>query len=212
MVEDATREVRDREKETLLRLARAGEFRDEETGFHLIRMARYSRLIATAIGLPADEAETIELAAPLHDIGKIGIPDHILLKPGKLDDAEWQVMRRHPVIGHEILKGSASKYVRMGALIALGHHEKFDGSGYPNGLVEDHIPLCARIVAVADVYDALTSMRPYKPAWAQEQAFEYLVSQRGRHHDPRLVEAFCGEREQVTQIQTEWRDPPRGGA
>jgi two-component system, response regulator RpfG len=212
MVEDATREVRDREKETLLRLARAGEFRDEETGYHLIRMARYSRLIASAIGLPGEEAETIELAAPLHDIGKIGIPDHILLKPGKLDDMEWQSMRRHPVIGHEILKGSASKYVRMGALIALGHHEKFDGSGYPNGLVDDHIPLCARIVAVADVYDALTSLRPYKPAWTGEKALEYLVSQRGRHFDPRLVEAFCGEREQVAQIQEEWRDPPRSGA
>ena len=170
MVEDATREVREREKETLLRLARAGEFRDEETGFHLIRMSRYSRLIASAIGLERDEAETVELAAPLHDIGKIGIPDQILLKPGKLDDAEWEVMRRHPVIGHEILKGSASKYVRMGALIALGHHEKYDGSGYPNGLVGDHIPLCARIVAVADVYDALTTARPYKGAWKSAQA------------------------------------------
>ena len=101
-------------------------------------------------------------------------------------------MRRHPVIGHEILKGSASKYVRMGALIALGHHEKYDGSGYPNGLVGDHIPLCARIVAVADVYDALTSVRPYKTAWPSEQAFEYLAAQRGRHFDPRLVDAFVG--------------------
>ena len=177
MVEDATREVKEREKETLLRLARAGEFRDEETGYHLIRMSRYSRLIANALGLERDEAETIELAAPLHDIGKIGIPDQILLKPSALEDAEWQVMRRHPVIGHEILKGSASKYVRMGALIALGHHEKYDGSGYPNGLVGDHVPLCARIVAVADVYDALTSVRPYKTAWPSEQAFEYLRAQ-----------------------------------
>jgi len=133
--------VREREKETLLRLARAGEFRDEETGYHLIRMARYSRLIANAIGVDREEAETIELAAPLHDIGKIGVPDHILLKPGKLEEAEWRIMRRHPVMGHEILKGSASKYVRMGALIALGHHERYDGTGYPNGLVGDHIPL-----------------------------------------------------------------------
>jgi two-component system response regulator RpfG len=208
MVEDATREVRDREKETLLRLARAGEFRDEETGFHLIRMSRYSRLIANALALGHDEAETIELAAPLHDIGKIGIPDQILLKPGKLEDGEWQVMRKHPVIGHEILKGSASKYVRMGALIALGHHEKYDGSGYPNGLVGDHVPLCARIVAVADVYDALTSVRPYKTAWASEQAFEYLHGQTGRHFDPRMVEAFAGMKKEVLQIQNEWRDPP----
>jgi two-component system response regulator RpfG len=207
MVEDATREVREREKETLLRLARAGEFRDEETGCHLIRMSRYSRLIANAIGLDRDEAETVELAAPLHDIGKIGIPDQILLKPAKLDQAEWQIMRRHPVIGHEILKGSASKYVRMGALIALGHHEKYDGSGYPNGLVGDHIALCARIVAVADVYDALTSVRPYKAAWPAERALEYLASQRGRHFDPRLLDAFTGLRKEIAQIQGEWQNP-----
>src|SRR5438128_9825419 len=178
MVEDATREVREREKETLLRLARAGEFRDEETGYHLIRMSRYSRLIANALGLEHDEAETIELAAPLHDIGKIGIPDQILLKPDKLDAAEWEVMRRHPVIGHEILKGSASKYVRMGALIALGHHERYDGSGYPNGLVSDHIALSARVVAAADAYDALTSVRPYKKSWSSDEAFDYLRTQR----------------------------------
>jgi len=208
MVEDATREVREREKETLLRLARAGEFRDEETGYHLIRMSRYSRLIANAVGLDAEEAETVELAAPLHDIGKIGIPDHILLKEGKLDAAEWEVMRRHPLIGHEILKGSASKYVRMGALIALGHHEKYDGSGYPNGLVGDHIPLCARIVSVADVYDALTSVRPYKNAWPSEQAFEYVASQAGRHFDPRMAHAFSGMKKEVLRIQNEWRDPP----
>jgi two-component system, response regulator RpfG len=207
MVEDATREVREREKETLLRLARAGEFRDEETGYHLIRMSRYSRLIASAIGLERDEAETVELAAPLHDIGKIGIPDQILLKPEKLDDTEWQVMRRHPVIGHEILKGSASKYVRMGALIALGHHEKYDGSGYPNGLVGDHIPLCARIVAVADVYDALTSPRPYKQAWTSAKAYEYLASQRGKHFDPSLVDAFASMKREILEVQTEWRDP-----
>ncbi|MFN2643523.1 MAG: HD-GYP domain-containing protein [Burkholderiales bacterium] len=208
MVEDATREVREREKETLLRLARAGEFRDEETGYHLIRMSRYSRLIANAIGLEPDEAETVELAAPLHDIGKIGIPDQILLKEGKLDAAEWQVMRKHPVIGHEILKGSASKYVRMGALIALAHHEKYDGSGYPNGLVGDHIPLCARIVAVADVYDALTSVRPYKSAWPTDQAFEYVASEAGRHFDPRMSQAFGGLKKEVLRIHSEWRDPP----
>src|SRR5512135_2642858 len=206
MVEEATREVREREKETLLRLARAGEFRDAETGYHLIRMARYSRLIAGAIGLDRDECETVELAAPLHDIGKIGIPDQILLKPDKLDEAEWEVMRRHPVIGNEILKGSASKYVRMGALIALGHHEKYDGSGYPNGLVGDHIVLCARIVAVADVYDALTSVRPYKKAWSTEDALQYLRAQRGGHFDPRLVDAFIGVRADVERVQNEWRD------
>jgi two-component system response regulator RpfG len=208
MVDDATREVREREKETLLRLARAGEFRDEETGYHLTRMARYSRLIANAIGMSRDEAETIELAAPLHDIGKIGIPDHVLLKPGKLDKAEWEIMNKHPIIGHDILKGSSSKYVRMGALIALGHHEKYDGTGYPSGLVGDHIPLCARIVAVADAFDALTSERPYKSAWAPQQAFDYLLQQSGKQFDPRLVEAFVGSRDEVLRIQREWSDQP----
>jgi two-component system response regulator RpfG len=206
MVEDATREVREREKETLLRFARAGEFRDEETGYQLIRMSRYSRLIASAIGVDREETESIELAAPLHDVGKIGIPDHILLKPGKLDDVEWQVTRRHPLMGYEILKGSASKYVRMGALIALGHHEKYDGSGYPNGLAADHIPLCARIVALADVYDALTSVRPYKAAWSADRAFQYVGAQRGKHFDPRLVEAFLGLRKEIAEIQGEWQD------
>lgn len=206
MVDEATREIREREKETLLRLARAGEFRDEETGYHLIRMARYSRLIANAIGLERDEAETIELAAPLHDIGKIGIPDGILLKPGRLDAPEWDVMQRHPVIGHEILKGSASKYVRMGALIALGHHERYDGKGYPNGLEGDHVPLCARIVSVADVYDALTSKRPYKKAWKPDEAFEYLRAQRAKHFDPRLVDAFLGMKEKVVEVQRDFQD------
>jgi two-component system, response regulator RpfG len=208
MVEDATREVREREKETLLRLARAGEFRDGETGNHLVRMSRYSRLIADAIGVDSDEAETVELAAPLHDIGKIGVPDHILLKNGPLEESEWKLMRRHPVMGHEILKGSASKYVRMGALIALGHHEKYDGSGYPNGLVGEHIPLCARIIAVADVFDALTSARPYKASWDAERAFEYIDSQRGRHFDPRLAAVFMQSKSQILRIQSEWSDPP----
>ena len=198
MVDEATREIREREKETLLRLARAGEFRDEETGYHLIRMARYSRLIANAVGMERDEAETIELAAPLHDIGKIGIPDGILLKPARLDEAEWGTMQRHPVIGHEILKGSASKYVRMGALIALGHHERYDG---------------ARIVAVADVYDALTSVRPYKKAWKSADALDYIRAQRGKHFDPRLADAFLGVSERVLEVQRDLQDPSaEGGA
>jgi len=206
MVDEATREIREREKETLLRLARAGEFRDEETGYHLMRMARYSRLIANAIGLERDEAETIELAAPLHDLGKIGIPDGILLKPARLDEGEWGTMQRHPTIGHEILKGSASKYVRMGALIALGHHERYDGKGYPRGLDGDHIPLCARVVAVADVYDALTSARPYKKAWKSADALAYISAQRGKHFDPRLADAFIGIRDKVLEVQRDFQD------
>ncbi len=205
-VQEATREVREREKETLFRLARAGEFRDSEMGNHIIRMARYSRLIASASGLAGDLVETIELAAPLHDIGKIGIPDHILLKPGRLTEEEAIEMRRHPQLGYEIIRDSPSSYLRMGALIALGHHEKYDGSGYPQKLVGDHIPLVARIVAVADVFDALMSLRPYKKPWALEDAYAYLENQRGLHFDPRLVDAFLGMRQETAKIMQEFAD------
>ncbi len=206
MVHDATREIRERERETLIRLARAGEFRDEETGNHVIRMARYSSLIAKVIGMDADYVETVERAAPLHDIGKVGIPDQILRKPGVLDPVELKLMHQHAVMGYEILKDSPSKYLRMGALIALGHHEKFDGSGYPSGLVGDHIPLPARIVAVADVYDALTSVRPYKSAWTNEDALGFLSENRGKHFDPELVDAFIRMSDDVSRIQHELRD------
>ena len=209
MIQEATLEVLEREKETLHRLARAGEFRDSETGNHIFRMARYSRLIADSIGLSREEADTIELAAPLHDIGKIGIPDNILLKPSRLTEAEAREMRTHPQKGHEILKDSPSNFVRMGALVALGHHEKFDGTGYPQGLVGDHIPLPARIVAVADVFDALTSVRPYKGAWSAEDAFQYLIAQSGSHLDPVLVKTFMSERERVLEIHRELTDLPR---
>ncbi len=205
-VRDATRDVREREKETLLRLAKAGEFRDQETGNHVLRMSRYSRLIAETLGMPREDVETIELAAPLHDLGKIGVPDHILRKCGGLDPEETKIMQQHPVIGYEILKNSASKYVRMGALIALGHHEKFDGTGYPHRLFGDHIPLPARIVAVADVYDALTTKRAYKKAWDTDSAFTYLLDKRSSHFDPGIVEEFVGMREQVIEIQHDLRD------
>jgi two-component system response regulator RpfG len=206
MVQDATREIRERERETLMRLARAGEYRDEDTGNHVIRMARYSALVAKALGMDADYVETVERAAPLHDIGKIAIPDHILRKSGALEGEEKAIMRQHPVIGHEILKDSPSKYLRMGALIALGHHERYDGAGYPSGLAGERIPLPARIVAIADVYDALTSIRSYKDAWPSERAFAYLAEQRGAHLDPELTDAFLRMSEDVIRIQHELRD------
>ncbi len=209
MVLDATREVRERERETLIRLARAGEFRDSETGNHVIRMARYSGLIAATIGMDNDYVETIERAAPLHDIGKIGIPDHVLRKGGPLTEEERALMRRHPQMGHEILKDSPSKYLRMGALIALGHHEKVDGSGYPGGLVRDQIPLPARIVAIADVFDALTTVRPYKSAWTSEQAFAFLSGNSGSHFDGQLVEAFIGVNDDAQRVLQELRDTER---
>ena len=189
-VQVATREVRMRERETLLKLAKAGEYRDEETGNHIFRMAKYSRLIAEELKLTAMECDEIEAAAPMHDIGKIGIPDQILLKPGRHSPEEQDIMRRHPLIGHGILSDSPSRYLQMGAVIALGHHEKFDGSGYPQGLSGEVIPLPARIAAVADVFDALTSKRPYKEAWTFQEALHYLQSESGKHFDPVCVRAF----------------------
>ena len=200
-VAEATSEIRMRERETLLRLARAGEYRDEETGNHIIRMAKYSRIIAEEIGLSRDDAEVIEMAAPMHDIGKIGIRDDILLKPGKLTPEEFEIMKTHTIIGHDILKDSPSKFLQMGGVIALGHHEKFDGSGYPYGKKGDEIPIEARIVAVADVFDALVSERPYKNAWSTQAALEYMESHRGRHFDPEALDAFKSQIDAVAKIQ-----------
>ncbi len=173
---------------------------------HLTRMARYSALIGQNLGLAPETVHVLEVAAPMHDIGKIGIRDSILLKKGSLSADEDVVMKTHPRIGYDILKGSPSKYLSMGAIIALGHHEKFDGSGYPNGLHGEDIPVVARVVAIADVFDALVSERPYKHAWTIEEAFAYLESQKGKHFDPRCIEAFMSGAEKVRQILTEYAD------
>ncbi|MFQ5643066.1 MAG: HD domain-containing phosphohydrolase [Thiogranum sp.] len=200
-VSEATKEIRQREHETLLRLAKAGEYRDEETGNHVVRMARYSRIIAEQMGLSLAECEAIELAAPMHDIGKIGIPDDILRKPGRLSHCEFEIMKTHTQIGYEILKDSPSKYLQMGAIIALSHHEKFNGTGYPNSLGSRDIPLAARIVSVADAYDALTSERPYKPRWSMEKTLDYLNAQRGKYFDPDCLDAFNSQLDRVCKIQ-----------
>ena len=203
LVKAATKEIKTREKETLMRLARAGEHKDYDTAMHLQRMSLYSRALAEAIGLSEEEAEVIELSAPLHDIGKIGIPDSILLKKGPLDDQELKMMRKHPLIGYEILQNSPSKYLQMGGEIALAHHERFDGSGYPYGLKGKDIPLSARIVAIADVLDALTSIRPYKEAWPIEKAFNYINDESGKHFDPELVNVMLSIRKSVEKIHDE---------
>lgn len=208
-IAEATGKVLDREYETLFRLAKAGEYRDAETGNHILRMAKYSRLIAEAIGLDKDRCHLIELAAPMHDIGKIGVPDSVLLKPGKLDPGEFNTMKRHPLIGYAILEDSSSQFLSLGAEIALGHHERYDGSGYPRGVKSRQIPLEARIVAVADVYDALVSDRPYKKAWTNERAMEYLLTSKGTHFDPQCVEAFIQQYGKVTLIQQQLRDFPQ---
>ncbi len=202
----ATAEILARERETVLRLSRAADSRDPETGAHILRMAHYSRLIATRLGLDHADQEMILQAAPMHDIGKIGIPDHILLKPGRLDTAEFDIMKRHARMGFEILDGSQSPFLQCAAQIALGHHEKFDGSGYPSALKGEAIPLFARICAVADVFDALTSERPYKKAWDLEPASAFLREGAGSHFDPACVACFLDAWDEVLRIRDRFKD------
>lgn len=205
-VDKSVAEIHERELETLSKLAKAGEFRDRTTGNHLMRMAKYSGLIGHNLGLGVDTVHVLQVAAPMHDIGKIGIPDSVLLKEGPLSASEQETMRAHPRIGYDILKGSPSKYLSMGAIIALGHHEKFDGTGYPNGLHGEDIPIVARVVAVADVFDALVSERPYKHAWPVDEGLEFVRSQRAKHFDPTCVDAFLADRSKIDAIYTKLAD------
>jgi len=205
-VEVATQQVVSREKETLLRLAKAGEYRDEETGNHVVRMAKCSRQIAEALGLSDKECDEIEYAAPMHDIGKIGIHDDVLLKPSKFEQQEWLTMQQHTTIGHAILSNSQSRYIQTGSIIALSHHEKFDGTGYPHGIAGTDIPLVARIVAVADVYDALVSQRPYKEPWSESDAQDYLEKHAGTQFDPICAEAFFERIETIKSIYANFSD------
>ncbi len=198
---ESVRDVEEREREMLYRLARAIEFRDTGTGAHLLRMARIAGMIAEGLQLPDDEVQIIELAAPLHDLGKIGVPDAILLKAGSLTPEEQAVMRKHPQIGHEILRDSRSRFVQKGAEIALRHHERWDGSGYPGGLRGDETPVAARIVAVADVFDALISVRPYKPAWSHDAAVAYLREHSGTLFDPSCVDVLLKDEAQLHWIE-----------
>jgi len=205
-VAKATAAILAREQEMLLRLAKAAEFRDPETGAHIQRMSHYSRLIAEQLGLSREEQDLILLAAPMHDVGKIAIEDNILLKPGRLDDAELAIMRQHAQKGYEILAGSESDLMRLAATIAHSHHEKYDGSGYPQGLGGEDIPLCGRIVAVADVFDALTSERPYKPAWELDRATQFLRDGMGSHFDPRCVQAFLDRLDDALRVRARYQD------
>ena len=204
----ATAELRERERETILALVKAAGYRDYETGAHISRVGLYAELIAQGLGLAPAQQAVLREAAAMHDIGKVGIPDHILCKPGRLDDAEMAIMRTHPQIGHDLLKDSSSALLQAGATIALTHHEKFDGSGYPHGLAGEAIPLLGRIVAVADVLDALTSQRPYKKPWPLEDAGQYLREQSGLHFDPACVHALLAAWPQVQDICERLADAP----
>jgi len=207
-VRKATAALRAREVEVIDRLSRAAEFRDPETGYHIQRMANYSELIARQLGLSEADCELLRTAAPMHDVGKVGIPDSILLKPGRLTPEEFEVMKRHAEYGYRILKESDSPLLQVAALIAWTHHEKWDGSGYPRGLVGEAIPLFGRIVAVADVFDALTSARPYKPAWPLERALNLLREERGRHFDPACVDAFFATLDAILEVKRRFADEP----
>lgn len=192
--------------EALYRLTRAAEYKDEDTGSHIQRMSHYSAAIAKTMGLNDRTVEYILYAAPMHDVGKIGIPDRILLKPGKLTDEEWIIMKQHTTIGGRILEGSKAGYIRLGEIVALTHHEKWDGSGYPLGLKGTKIPLVGRIVAIADVFDALMSKRPYKEAFSLEKSYEILRAGRGSHFDPDVVDAFFAAEKELDRIRQEFQD------
>ncbi|WP_437884055.1 HD-GYP domain-containing protein [Pseudomonas sp. LRF_L74] len=199
--------LRETRLQIVQRLGTAAEFKDNETGQHVIRMSHYAKVLALAVGYSETAADELLHAAAMHDVGKIGIPDAILQKPGRLTEAEWAVMRRHTEIGAQIIGEHPSGLLRLAASIALNHHEKWDGSGYPNGLAGEDIPHAARIVSLVDVFDALTSVRPYKPAWLVEEALALIRRESGRHFDPELVHIFIDCLPEILRIRERWIDP-----
>jgi len=206
-VSERTAELKETQTEILRRLAKAGEFRDNDTGNHVQRVSHSCRALAQAAGLDAHTMEMIYMASPLHDIGKIGVPDHILLKKGRLNDEEQVIMRKHVDYGVELLDNHPAHVLQVACSIAQNHHEKWDGSGYPNALAGEAIPIAARIVAICDVFDALTSVRPYKVAWTVESAVGFLQEQAGSHFDPNLVALFLNILPEVEAIRERFSDP-----
>jgi len=202
----AYRELEDLSLEIVYRLARAAEYRDEHTGNHIQRISLYCVAIGERLGLTERQLDLLRYGSILHDIGKLGIPDEILLKPGSLTPEEWEIMKKHTIIGAEILKGTRIAYLKAGEKIALYHHERWDGKGYPFGLKGENIPLIARIVSVADVFDALTSKRPYRDAMDTETAFEFIASGKGTQFDPLVVDAFLGIKNQILEIKELYKD------
>ncbi len=203
----ATEKIRQASLDTTVRLSQAAEYKDEETGSHIKRMGYYTTAIAKAMALPPQDIEAILHAAPMHDIGKIGIPDRILLKSGPLNEQEWEIMKQHTVIGSNILSRSDSHVIQMAEQIALSHHEKWDGSGYPKGLKGSSIPVWGRISAIADVFDALTTRRPYKKALSVEHSLDILKEGRGIHFDPDIHDVFFSIEEEILSIRNRYDDP-----
>lgn len=206
LLEAAALEAQQAALETVRRLAIAAEYRDEDTAAHLHRVSLYSAMIGRLLGLPGEQLDLLFHAAPMHDVGKIGIPDAILLSTASLSPKERAIMEQHTILGARILTGSTSPLLQAGETIALAHHEKWDGTGYPHGLSGEDIPLFARICAIGDVFDALTTPRPYKPAYSNETAFQILREGRGTHFDPRLLDLFLGHPEEIEAIQQVCRE------
>lgn len=196
-------ELRESYLDTIHCLVLAAEYKDQEIGNHIVRMSRYSALLAEKLGLSAQVVQNIKYATPMHDVGKIGIPDNILNKPGKLTDKEFEIMTQHSIIGGKILAGSKAEILKVARQIALAHHEKWNGTGYPNGLSKKKIPIEGRIVGLADVFDALTSRRPYKGPYPVEAAIEIISLARGKHFDPDIVDVFLGSIKEIKKIKKE---------
>ena len=199
-------ELRRTRMQVIQRLGRAAEYKDNETGMHVLRMSHFSKIIALAYGFSEARADMLLHAAPMHDIGKIGIPDSMLLKPGRLTDSEFEVMKTHPKIGAEILGDADSDLMNLARIVALTHHEKWDGTGYPEGLAGEDIPIEGRIVAVADVFDALTSRRPYKEAWPVDKTLDFMHSQSGIHFDPALIALLDQCLDDILEVKERWKD------
>ena len=200
------KEIKDREQEVIFRLSKAAEFRSPETGNHVMRVAHYCREVVKAMGFTEDEQELILMAAPMHDIGKVATPDSILFKAGALDDGEYDLMKEHTSIGHSIMQDSKSQVLQLAAEIAICHHEKFDGSGYPRGLKGHEIPVVARVCSVCDVFDALTSNRSYKTAWSVEAAVTEIETKAGSHFDPEIVRLFKSVLPKIVKIKSRFAD------
>src|SRR3954468_17150883 len=211
MVRERTAELRHTRLEIIKRLGRAGEFRDNETGMHVIRVAHYCRLLGEAVRMNEEDLDLLFNAAPMHDIGKIGIRDNVLLKPGKLEEEEIKIMRRHVPFGAEIIGDHSDGLLSMARIIALTHHEKWDGTGYHRGLKAEEIPLVGRITSIADVFDALTSVRPYKKAWTVEDAVKLIRREAGTSFDPELVQKFVAILPQILAVREKYSDAPKVG-
>jgi putative two-component system response regulator len=202
-LKEAHRELEEAYLDTIHRLTLAAEYKDEDTGDHIMRMSRYSALIAEKLGLADKEVRNILYAAPMHDVGKIGIPDSILMKSGRLTEEEFATIKTHSIIGANILSNSKAEVLKLAEEIAISHHEKWNGTGYPQGLSGDKIPLSGRIVGLADAFDALTSKRPYKDPFPVEQAIDIIKKERGEHFDPRVVDVFLENADEILKIKEE---------